>query len=484
MATFSQGFLANLGRPQMAESLFGLGRAIGGLPGQAQDRRKREQFNQLMQQGQAAMASGDAAQLAQIGQQLAAAGYQKEAQQFSTASREAKLRQDRIAAASGLLGTDPAQAQKSAEAFLGMGDIDTAIKAMDRASELQNRQARNRYATTLAGRARAVGIDLTPDDVLGSDNIGQLAKDVREAELKKIEKTAPKAYRMVRLQEAGFDRNNLPFSVAEINAMPREEFDSFINSQKAELQFFEDQQGNTITARVNKSSGLIENPNYGRVPSRNANVRWLKPESMGLLPKEPVTTSKVFNMNNEVNERLVDLGLSSFEELKQAATGAADTIKRTQQALPLIDEMYTGLGAGAKLNIDRMGELLATSLGMPYDSSKIENTQAYTINRLEEMGNFIQKLGSGTGLSDKDAQIAIQAVAGDTSLDPEVLRRVLNDFITTARFAQDQFQKATGILTRDKSLTQEGMLELIRLTTEVQGTSLTPEQRADAYLSQ
>jgi hypothetical protein len=49
MATFSQGFLSSLGRPQMAESLFGLGRAIGGLPGQAQDRRKREQFNQLMQ---------------------------------------------------------------------------------------------------------------------------------------------------------------------------------------------------------------------------------------------------------------------------------------------------------------------------------------------------------------------------------------------------------------------------------------------------
>ena len=74
MATFSQQFLANLGRPAMGESLFGLGRAIGGLPGQAQDRRKREQFNQLMQQGQAAMASGDAAKLAQIGQQLTSAG--------------------------------------------------------------------------------------------------------------------------------------------------------------------------------------------------------------------------------------------------------------------------------------------------------------------------------------------------------------------------------------------------------------------------
>ena len=36
MATFSQGFLSSLGRPAMAESLFGLGATIGGLPGQLQ----------------------------------------------------------------------------------------------------------------------------------------------------------------------------------------------------------------------------------------------------------------------------------------------------------------------------------------------------------------------------------------------------------------------------------------------------------------
>jgi len=102
MATFSQGFLSSLGRPQMAESLFGLGRTIGGLPGQAQDRRKREQFNQLMQQGQAAMASGDAAQLAQIGQQLAAAGYAREGQALTQASVAAREKQ-RTQAATGAL---------------------------------------------------------------------------------------------------------------------------------------------------------------------------------------------------------------------------------------------------------------------------------------------------------------------------------------------------------------------------------------------
>jgi len=43
MATFSQGFLSNLGRPQMAESLFGLGQAIGGVPGQIKQRQAAQQ---------------------------------------------------------------------------------------------------------------------------------------------------------------------------------------------------------------------------------------------------------------------------------------------------------------------------------------------------------------------------------------------------------------------------------------------------------
>ena len=43
MATFSQQFLANLGRPQMAESLFGLGQTLGGAPGQFKERRQREE---------------------------------------------------------------------------------------------------------------------------------------------------------------------------------------------------------------------------------------------------------------------------------------------------------------------------------------------------------------------------------------------------------------------------------------------------------
>lgn len=93
MAKFSESFLSQLGSPAMSQSMFDLGQAIGNVPNQMREQRKKQQFNQLMQQGQQAMASGDAAALASIGQQLAAAGYQKESQQLTQASREASEKQ-------------------------------------------------------------------------------------------------------------------------------------------------------------------------------------------------------------------------------------------------------------------------------------------------------------------------------------------------------------------------------------------------------
>ena len=165
MAKFSQQFLANLGRPAMGESLFGLGRAIGGLPGQAQDRRKQQEFNQLMQQGQAAMASGDAAKLAQVGQQLTAAGFVKEAQQFARASREAKLKQERIAAGSGMFSKDPSQARASAQQLAAMGLFPEATQAEARAEQLEEKESKavRRRTSTQALISDIQAILKTPD---------------------------------------------------------------------------------------------------------------------------------------------------------------------------------------------------------------------------------------------------------------------------------------------------------------------------------
>ena len=136
MAKFSQQFLANLGRPQMAESLFGLGATIGGLPGQAKDQRKQQEFNQLMQQGQQAMASKDPVALSAIAQQLAAAGYQKEAQQLAQAAATAREKARLQGVLSGADLQTPEGLGALSQYFKEEGDAVQAIEIAGRQKDL------------------------------------------------------------------------------------------------------------------------------------------------------------------------------------------------------------------------------------------------------------------------------------------------------------------------------------------------------------
>jgi len=138
MATFSQQFLANLGRPQMAESLFGLGQAIGGVPGQIQERNKQKEFNSLMQQAQGAQANKDTVSMKLLSQQLADKGYINEAGQLMQSAITLEQQNQRQEAVKGLFtGSQTSTsvmdaAQKAANA----GDLDTALTLRTQATEL------------------------------------------------------------------------------------------------------------------------------------------------------------------------------------------------------------------------------------------------------------------------------------------------------------------------------------------------------------
>lgn len=54
MATFSQQFLANLGRPAMTQGMFDLGAAIGGIPAQAREKKQLEAYRNMTPQQQLA----------------------------------------------------------------------------------------------------------------------------------------------------------------------------------------------------------------------------------------------------------------------------------------------------------------------------------------------------------------------------------------------------------------------------------------------
>ena len=99
MATFSQQFLANLGRPQMTQGMMQLGAALGGLPQQAQAQQKRQELAEIMKLGNAALATGDAVNIGRVRRQLEAAGFAKEAAAMAQAEAQARKTQ----AASGML---------------------------------------------------------------------------------------------------------------------------------------------------------------------------------------------------------------------------------------------------------------------------------------------------------------------------------------------------------------------------------------------
>lgn len=74
MAKISEQFLAGLTRPQMAQGMFDLGAAIGGVPGQMKQKRQEDEFNKLMADAQKAQQANNEAGLFSIAQQLRAMG--------------------------------------------------------------------------------------------------------------------------------------------------------------------------------------------------------------------------------------------------------------------------------------------------------------------------------------------------------------------------------------------------------------------------
>tara|TARA_R100000951_G_scaffold104520_1_gene97733 strand:+ start:937 stop:2247 length:1311 start_codon:yes stop_codon:yes gene_type:complete len=137
MAKFSESFLQQLGRPGFSQGMFNLGQSIGGAQGQIRDQRKKQEFNQLMQQGQQAMASKNPAALANVAQKLGAAGYQKEAQQMMQASREASEKATRVSAGRDMLSGVPLQMRQGAAALADQGLLEQALEARGLAQSRQ-----------------------------------------------------------------------------------------------------------------------------------------------------------------------------------------------------------------------------------------------------------------------------------------------------------------------------------------------------------
>lgn len=369
MATFSQQFLANLGRPQMAESLFGLGQAIGGVPGQMKQRQQQQNVNQLIQEGQAAMASGDVAKLAEIGQKLTAAGNPQQGQAFIQASMSLKEKQQQLQQTTG---------QQRASAQMLMSELqdyanDTrlsepvrveasnllkaAAQAGDRATLLEPRVAQLRTRVSEMFKP-AKPISMAPGGVL-LDPVTN--KPVYQAPFKPATPPAPRAPKIDIIRPTKEDPNIRIFEDGQLTqtistkteGKTREEVEADNNriSQivriKADVKELMDPEG--------KYSG------------------WTASGVTGQILGNWIGGTTAYDRNAVINSLKSSLGLDMIKDLKQSSkTGA------------------TGLGPVSNVELNALQSEIATlSIGMSADA------QLDSLQKIFDHLDRVQQLASG-----------------------------------------------------------------------------------------
>jgi len=433
MAQFSQGFLSSLGRPEMSQSLFGLGAAIGGVPGQMKQRQKEQAFNQLMQQAQQAMASGDAAALANISQQLAASGYQREAQQLSQASREASQKAKLQGVLSGVDLQTPEGLGTLSEYYRGEGNAAQAIELATQQRKLQKQtDDANKFVQRKVNLSNTALKLNQPDlaeriqGITDPEELRTIATEIRKTEVNRMPTQNPLVRKQM-ARAAGITDES--FAELDLAKVPDSVFTDYITGQKGKMEFFL-QDGKLVDYRVNET---------GLVWDRDTD-RWSEASQLGLQPAPP-QVQKVQNITAGMGDELAKAGAKSFSELAENAAKAADALSSINRSMPNLNNMFTGAGAEIKLNVVRYAETLGIPLA---DPSSIVDTEAYIADSGRRVAQYIVNLGAGTGLSDADRKYAERVVAGDITLDKGTLKRLLEDMGKGARNNIEKYKKIRG----------------------------------------
>ena len=363
MAQFSQGFLSSLGRPEMSQSLFGLGAAIGGVPGQIKQRQKEQAFNQLMQQVQAAQGSGDFASMKALSQQMAQTNPQQAAQIMQAAiagEEKQKIAQEQIqgtrAGAQVLMSElqDYATDETIPEALRRQSGnfLRAAATAGDRASLLEPRVAELRELITESRKPKEP-IILTP----GATRIDP---ETNEVLARGAFKPTPSKYNV--LQGSKGDHNIYVFTDGKLT-------DTIEPAEK---------EGESLKEREQRTAAIIQ------VVRSRADIRKLAgPDFMasgftGNISAQFLAGTDAYDRRRAIESLRSTLGLEQIANLKRlSSTGS------------------TGLGQVSNLELNALqSEVASLDVGMS------EEAQIRALTKIHNHLETVQKALSGVGSED------------------------------------------------------------------------------------
>lgn len=369
MARFSQTFLQGLLNPAYQQGLFEAAKGLGQTPAimrlqQQQEKQKKKLadiYSTTMQPG------ATSAQLLEAARQLSAAGKTQEALALADQARE--LRQ-----------TEASQVQ------------------------LQQRQE------AIAESARKLGLPELAERAMRTtdeESLRAIQKDIRDFEIKEIVRTRGIPGRKALAKNAGIDFEDY---MADLSP---EAFVKVLEGEEATLKAFLGPDGNEIMLEVDKQ-GRVKDPNTGK-----------KVRASELKLRPAVGKTQVENIANFKNEKLAEEGIKYFRDLHDSTVTVVQTLNNIEEVLPLTDEMIAGATAQPELFVRRIRSEFSEFLGIDASDPALQNTEAYIALAAPRVADIIQAFGAGTGLSDADREFAAKAAAGDISMTPQSLQRIL-----------------------------------------------------------
>lgn len=213
-----------------------------------------------------------------------------------------------------------------------------------------------------------------------------------------------------------------------------------MKGEKADLKIYQQ----TVDGR-SVSKPFRVNP-AGKIWDSTVN-KWVNPSEMGLSQAPQIT--QVLSEANNIAKTLTDGATKNYLELNEAANTASEILILNARSTQIMNEgIKTGFGAEFRLNTAR----LAKELGLvPKSMDDVAATEEFIAIRARQLMKLLPAFGAGSGISDRDVDIARGIAGGDIKLSEDALRRILameellaRDLITKNNTSLGRLQKITG----------------------------------------
>ena len=318
------------------------------------------------------------------------------------------------------------------------GDTAGAAKT---ASQVQAMRQAGKQREQLIAQATKLKLPETAEMLRGGGDIEIATKQVLEAEERSI---ISKQGRKGKIAVAQSKNAGQPV----YDAIKKGDYDNIsdtlfleqMKGEKADLKVFQQ----TIEGRpVSKPFRINE---AGKVWDSTVS-KWVNPSELGLTQAPQIT--QVLSEANTITNALTDGATKNYLELNEAANTASEILTLNTRSTQIMNEgIKTGFGAEFRLNAAR----LAKELGLvPQSMDDVAATEEFVAIRARQLMKLLPAFGAGSGISDRDVDIARGIAGGDIKLSEDALRRILSmeetlarDLITKNNTSLERLQRITG----------------------------------------